>query len=208
MLLTHLQGNETAIIFSPSTQSHCRYKKESYCRCLSLTVVDSGRLRSLSTETLQHMRSFLKEWPQNPHWFGLMGAFPQSKQSDTTLSQHSGGGGSRVRHSIACSIAPQNAGRAQSAGQITLKRVILSDPPSLSFSIALFLSSVNRAHSSSATVSNARTLQCSRNCTPPASSRLYQQRTWWQEKAERGGVTVRLCQREGECMHAKGKLQG
>lgn len=37
------------------------------CRCLSLTVGDSGRLRSLSTETLQHMRSFLKEWPQNPH---------------------------------------------------------------------------------------------------------------------------------------------
>lgn len=35
--------------------------------CLSLTVGDSGRLRSLSTETLQHMRSFLKEWPQNPH---------------------------------------------------------------------------------------------------------------------------------------------
>lgn len=30
-------------------------------------VGNSGRLRSLSTETLQHMRSFLKEWPQNPH---------------------------------------------------------------------------------------------------------------------------------------------
>lgn len=57
---------------------------------LSLTVGDSGRLRSLSTETLQHMRSFLKEWPQNPHWFGLVGAFPQSKQSDSAITTQKG----------------------------------------------------------------------------------------------------------------------
>lgn len=45
-----------------------RYSRRSYCLlCVPLTVGDSGRLRSLSTETLQHMRSFLKEWPQNPH---------------------------------------------------------------------------------------------------------------------------------------------
>lgn len=45
-----------------------RYSRRSYrLLCVPLTVGDSGRLRSLSTETLQHMRSFLKEWPQNPH---------------------------------------------------------------------------------------------------------------------------------------------
>ena len=38
------------------------------------------------------MRSFLKEWPQNPHWFGLMGA-SLNPNNRTTLSQHS-----RVRH--------------------------------------------------------------------------------------------------------------
>lgn len=69
--------------------------KDSY-NAMSLTVGDCGRLRSLSTETLQHMRSFLKEWPQNPHWFGLMGAF-LNPNNRTTLSQHS-----RVRqHSVA-----------------------------------------------------------------------------------------------------------
>lgn len=48
-----------------SMQSKGSYK--AMALYLSLTVGDSGRLRSLSTETLQHMRSFLKEWPQNPH---------------------------------------------------------------------------------------------------------------------------------------------
>lgn len=72
-------ANETTHPLLPSLSSPFRFsslKRESMqstgsykamVLCLSLTVGDSGRLRSLSTETLQHMRSFLKEWSQNPH---------------------------------------------------------------------------------------------------------------------------------------------
>lgn len=57
------------------------------CTAKCLTAGGCARLRSLSTETLQHMRSFLQEEPQNPHWFELVWVLRQSTQTGTGSQQ-------------------------------------------------------------------------------------------------------------------------
>lgn len=140
------------------------------------------------------MRSFLKEWPQNPHWFGLMGA-SLNPNNRTTLSQHS-----RVRHHSVAGQAASSLGshklskrrkgtvyRANYAKTGHLEwfplslslchTLCLSFLSAISLSVYFLLGSrrslAYAARSSSATVSNARTLQCALNCTPPPYTTTY-----------------------------------
>lgn len=61
-----------------------RTERKKYARCL--TACGCGRLRSLSTETLQHMRTFLQEKPQNLHWFGLLCSFVNSRNLTRSIT--------------------------------------------------------------------------------------------------------------------------